>query len=110
MGANLSVIKSFEVKRIYEFSFLYGCEYVIVILVNIAELEYLFRRFQELQALKPPLPFLLSRVLLVLFQADDTSKLTFEAFLQVFHSWKVSSAPEKLDSKSFSLMQFSSGS
>lgn len=78
--------------------------------MTIAELEYLFRRFQELQALKTPLPFLLSRVLLVLFQADDTSKLTFEAFLQVFHSWKVSSAPEKLDSKSFLLMQFSSGS
>jgi Ca2+-binding EF-hand superfamily protein len=65
--------------------------------VTIAELEYLHRRFQEVQALRPPLPIVFARVLIVLFHVDDISKLTFEAFLQVFHSWKVLSAPDKLD-------------
>lgn len=103
MGANLSIVKSFEVKQIYEFSFLYGCEFALLTQVTIAELEYLHRRFQEVQCMKEPLPNILSRVLTVLFHSDDMSQLTFEIFLQVFNSWRVSSTSDKLESKSLVL-------
>jgi hypothetical protein len=41
----------------------------------------------------------LSRVLIVLFQTSDTSGLTFERFINVFHQWKVSNTNDKLECK-----------
>lgn len=100
MGASLSIVKSYEVKQIYEFSFLYGCEFALLIKVSIAELEYLHKKFQEISSLQTPISNALSRVLVVLFQIDDISQLSFEIFLQVFNSWKVSSSSDKLECKS----------
>ena len=98
MGASLSIAKSFDVKQIYELCFLYGCEFFQLKQVNIAELEYLHRRYEDVKDLKAPIPKVLSRVLIVLFQTDTIDDHSFDTILKVFHSWRISSHTEKLES------------